>query len=83
MVLNSSHISRGNMFFRNGRLMSDSTISSSESLGWRGKDVVEDLQVLMAQVTKLRVRSFISAVACMVIYGYRCWWVKKLVDAGC
>jgi hypothetical protein len=59
IVLNSSHISRGNIFFRNGRLMSDSTISSSESRGWRGKDVVLDLQVLMAQVTKLRVRSFI------------------------
>jgi hypothetical protein len=41
--------------------MSDSTISSSESRGWRGKDVALDLQVLMAQVTKFNVKSFILA----------------------
>jgi hypothetical protein len=57
--LNSSHISLGNILFRNGRLTSVSTISSSASRGWRGKDNGFDLQVFIAQVRKFRVRSFI------------------------
>ena len=47
------------MFFKKARLMSDSTISSSASRGCRGKEAGEDLHALMAQVRKLRVRSFI------------------------
>ena len=49
------------MFFRNGRLTSDSWISSSASRGCRGKEDAWVLQVLIAQVRKLRVRSFIMA----------------------
>lgn len=41
--------------------MSVSCISSSASRGWRGKERGLVLQVLMAQVRKLRVRSFIAA----------------------
>jgi hypothetical protein len=59
--LSSSHISRGNMFFKNGRLTSASTISSSASRGWSGKDAGFVLQFFMAQVRKLRVRSFMLA----------------------
>lgn len=40
--------------------MSASTISSSASRGCNGKDAGFVLHVLMAQVRKLRVRSFIS-----------------------
>lgn len=49
------------MFFKKGRLRSVSKISSSASRGWRGKDDGEVLHVLMAQVRKLSVRSFIVA----------------------
>jgi hypothetical protein len=59
IVRNSSHINRGNMFFRKGRFRSVSTISSSASRGWSGKDAGEVLHAFMAQVRKLRVRSFI------------------------
>lgn len=57
----SSHIRRGSMFLRKGRLRSDSWISSSASRGWRGKEAGCGLQDFMAQVRKLRVRSFILA----------------------
>jgi hypothetical protein len=42
---------------------SDSSVSltSSQSLGWRGKAADVDLQDLTAQVRKLRVRTFIAA----------------------
>lgn len=59
IVRSSSHIRRGRMFFRNGRLTSASWISSSASRGCSGKLEACVLQVLMAQVRKLRVRSFI------------------------
>lgn len=62
MIRSSSHIKRGSMFCRKSRLMSDSTISSSESRGRRGNDAGEVLHDLIAQVRKLRVKSFISAV---------------------
>jgi hypothetical protein len=62
IVRSSSHISRGRMFLRKGRLMSDSWISSSASRGCRGKEEAWVLQVFMAQVRKWRVRSFIVAV---------------------
>jgi hypothetical protein len=47
------------MFLRNARLTSVSTISSSASRGCKGKESGEVLQDFMAQVRKLRVRSFI------------------------
>jgi hypothetical protein len=56
--LSSSHIRRGRMFLRNARLRSVSRISRSASRGWRGNAAGEVLHVLMAQVRKLRVRSF-------------------------
>lgn len=59
IVRRSSHIRRGRIFFRNGKLTSDSWISSSASRGCSGKEVDCVLHVLMAQVRKLRVRSFI------------------------
>ncbi|KAL6164371.1 hypothetical protein ACJQWK_10036 [Exserohilum turcicum] len=59
MPRNSSHKIRGKMFFRNARLTSVSTISSSASRGCSGKEAGFVLHVLMAQVRKLRVRSFI------------------------
>lgn len=40
--------------------------TSSHSLGWRGKDADEDLQVLTAQVRKFRVRTFIWEVVKVV-----------------
>jgi hypothetical protein len=61
MPLNSSHISRGNIFFRKGRLRSHSTTSSSESRGCRGKEAGFVLQVFRAQVRKFKVRSFMAA----------------------
>lgn len=76
IVLNSSHINRGKMFFKNVRLISDSTISSSASRGCRGKDAAEVLQVFMAQVRKLRVRSFIfgRVLICLIL---RRFWVGR------
>lgn len=62
ITLNSFHRMRGKMFFRNARFTSASTISSSASRGCRGKDAGFVLQALMAQVRKLRVRSFIFCV---------------------
>jgi hypothetical protein len=59
IVLSSSHISLGNIFFRNARFISVSMISSSASRGWRGKEEAEDLHDFIAHVRKLRVRSFI------------------------
>jgi hypothetical protein len=67
ITLISSHINRGNMFFKNGRLRSDSWISSSASRGCRGKDAGFVLQVLMAQVRKLSVRSFILDVCALLV----------------
>jgi hypothetical protein len=49
--------------------------TSSQSLGWRGKDVVVDLQAFTAQVRKLRVRSFIVAIPMVVKDGIVCGWV--------
>lgn len=40
--------------------------TSSQSFGWRGKDVEVDLQAFTAQVRKLRVRSFILRRATVV-----------------
>ena len=65
ITLRSSHASRGSMFFRNARLMSDSTTSSSASRGCRGKDARAVLQDFTAQVRKLRVSSFIFGVGCV------------------
>jgi hypothetical protein len=62
IVRSSSHIRRGKMLRRKGRFMSVSRISSSESLGCRGKLATWVLHVLTAQVRKLSVRSFIVAV---------------------
>lgn len=62
ITLNSFHRMRGRMFFRNARFTSASTISSSASRGCRGKDAGFVLQALMAQVRKLRVRSFMFCV---------------------
>jgi hypothetical protein len=56
---NSSHINLGKMFCKNNKLRSVSTISSSASRGCKGKEAGFVLQVFMAQVRKLRVRSFI------------------------
>ena len=61
MTRSSSHINRGRMFFRKGRFRSASIISSSESLGCRGKEEACVLQVFIAQVRKLSVRSFMVA----------------------
>jgi hypothetical protein len=36
------------------------SVTNSQSLGWRGKDVECDLQAFTAQVRKFKVRSFIS-----------------------
>jgi hypothetical protein len=57
--LSASHSTLGMMFLTNSGCSSTSTISSSTSLGWRGKAAFVDLQALRAQVRKLRVRSFI------------------------
>ena len=59
----ASQSSRGSMFLMKSVFRSISICSSSASLGWRGKaaEAEEDLQVLRAQVRKLRVRSFIFA----------------------
>lgn len=65
------------MFFRNGRLMSDSMISSSASRGCRGKEAGEDLQALMAQVRKLRVRSFIL-VGVLFSSSSFLWWRTRV-----
>jgi hypothetical protein len=65
----SSHISRGSMFFRNARFRSASWISSSASRGCSGKERGFVLQVLMAQVRKLRVRSFIFGVGDAILLG--------------
>lgn len=64
----SSHMRRGRMFLRKGRLISVSTISSSASRGWSGKEVGDVLQDFMAQVRKLRVRSFIFFPSALVIF---------------
>lgn len=50
---------RGRIFLINRGFKSSSICSSSASCGWRGNAAGEDLQVLRAQVRKLRVRSFI------------------------
>lgn len=57
--------------------MSDSMISSSASRGCRGKEAGEDLQALMAQVRKLRVRSFILGG-----FYFFFFFVVMLEDAG-
>lgn len=51
-----------------------SAFSSVQSFMWRGKDCVVDLQGLIAQVRKLRVRSFILRVCVIVMEGLD-WWV--------
>lgn len=63
------------MLRRNGRFMSVSRISSSESFGCKGKLAAWVLHVLTAQVRKLSVRSFIVAVlsldwGCDALVGY-------------
>lgn len=74
--------------------MSASWISSSASRGCSGKDAGFVLQVFMAQVRKLRVRSFmvgnvfvnVSPVVCIGLPAYRGWWWKsraKLWDSEC
>lgn len=67
--LRSSHNILGSIFFKKARLTSVSTISSSASRGCRGKDAGFVLQVLMAQVRKLRVRSFIFALGVYISSG--------------
>jgi hypothetical protein len=80
IVRSSGHINRGRMFFKKARLRSVSMISSSASRGWRGKDAGEDLQAFMAQVRKLRVRSFILAV---VDLRFRIWlWCDGIFGMG-
>lgn len=62
VVISAFQSTRGRTFNSNcgfGSMVSD---TSSQSLGWRGKDVEVDLQALTAQVRKLRVRTFIFVV---------------------
>src|SRR5262249_6055774 len=60
IVFSACHSRRGRMLCRNSGLKSISMISSSASLGWRGKAVGGGLQALRAEVREVRVRSFIS-----------------------
>lgn len=55
----ASQSNLGNIFVMNRGFRSISICSSSASFGWRGNAAGVDLQVLRAQVRKLRVRSFI------------------------
>ena len=79
MPLNSSHMILGSMFLRKARLTSASTISSSASRGWRGKDAGLVLQVLMAHVRKLRVRSFILCVLLRKSVGFSAFEFRRFV----
>lgn len=59
VTINAFQSTLGRTFNSNcafGSMVSD---TNSQSLGWRGKEVVVDLQALTAQVRKLRVRTFI------------------------
>ena len=62
-LASACHSRRGMMLRRNRGLKSSSVCSSSASRMWRGKAAGRGLQVLMAQVRKLRVSSFIVVVA--------------------
>jgi hypothetical protein len=65
---------RGRILKRSVGLGSSSADSISQSLGWRGKDALLDLQALTAQERKLRVRSFILAcMNCERLVGESAW----------
>lgn len=66
VVMRAFQSIRGKMLMSSLGLRSISSWTSSASLGWRGKEVLLDLQALTAQVRKLRVRTFMVTECC-------CW----------
>jgi hypothetical protein len=68
-VLKADQSSRVRMFNRSLGSLSRLSLTSSQSLGWRGKEVELDLQALTAQVRKLSVRSFIMLLVILIVCG--------------
>jgi hypothetical protein len=66
--------SLGNMLNRSFGLGSSSAASSSQSLGWRGKDALLDLQAFTAQERKFKVKTFIFTLrmCCEVVNCAQC-----------
>ena len=78
-VFNAGQFNLGKRLTSNCALISRSSLTSSHSFGWRGKEAEDVLQVLTAQVRKLRVRIFILA----VVYGSMWWTSRRDVMRGC
>lgn len=62
VVLRAGQSSRERILNRSFGSDSSVSLTSSQSLGWRGKAADVDLQALTAQVRKLRVRTFMVEV---------------------
>jgi len=60
VVRSADQSSRGSTLASSWGLISTSSLASSASLGCKGKESDEDLQLLTAQVRKLRVRTFMT-----------------------
>jgi hypothetical protein len=69
VVLKADQSSRVRMFNRSLGSLSRLSLTSSQSLGWRGNEVELDLQALTAQVRKLSVRSFIMLLVVLIVCG--------------
>ena len=74
-VLKASHSTLGSTLIRSFGLSSISSVTSSQSFGWRGKLALEDLQAFTAQVRKLRVRSFIFGFSWEAVRGGGKGWL--------
>jgi hypothetical protein len=61
-VISAAQSILGRILIMSFGFSSISSCTSSASFGWRGKQALEDLQALTAQVRKLRVSTFIIIV---------------------
>lgn len=84
VTVNASQSTRGSIFSSSVGLGSIVSETSSHSFGWRGKQALLDLQALTAQVTKLRVKTFILALCnmdlCVCCDSYVVEWICDVVN---
>jgi len=72
VVIRAAQSTLGRILYISAGFASIVSDTSSQSLGWRGKEAVLDLQALTAQVRKFRVRTFIVASQVVLIIRFRC-----------
>lgn len=81
VVIRAAQSTLGRTLYISAGFASIVSDTSSQSLGWRGKEALLDLQALTAQVRKFRVRTFIVASRVLGV-GFRSRKVFVCLEIG-